>query len=474
MKPKLNINEDFICRIWEGGKTYYNDPVTDSGEDVEVISYGTRNYDSGPDYRNAKVRIGSKVYNGDIEVHRDFKNWAEHSHPKDRRYNSVILHVVMWDSKERESPKLRIKRNLPSVILSNHLTASIHEIWQEIISNPSGKFRLPCYEKNYSADDTVILKMLHKTAAERLELKANRIKHRLLEFSDKNNELPRAKGIWEQVIYEFIFEALGFAKNKEQMMELSSAATLKLLSKFAGNDIVKLQAVLFGCAGLFFDVRAKDNYIDEVKSVWRTMETKLNVNQLQRSYWNFFGQRPQNFPTLRIAYGSQLIKRIIYGDLLKKLVKLFSMNNMAAAEIFSNLLELLKPQKDTYWNTHHDFGKHSKNENKLGGMQRITDIIINVIIPVIHLYGTAYNKKYIMENVASLYNNLNIKPDNRIIRIVQQQLLSGSKIKINTPALEQAVIQLHNFYCTRQKCDKCEIGKRVFENKGYDYKIIYY
>ena len=46
---------------------------------------------------DAKVKIGGEVYSGDVEIHREFKNWAEHDHPKDRKYNSVVLHVVLWD-----------------------------------------------------------------------------------------------------------------------------------------------------------------------------------------------------------------------------------------------------------------------------------------------------------------------------------------------------------------------------------------
>lgn len=460
--------------MWEGGNAYYSGLVTDSGEDVEVLEYGSRNYDSGPDYKNAKVRIGDKVFTGDIEVHRDFKNWAEHNHPKDRRYNQVILHVVMWDSVDRTPPKLRIKRDLPSVILANHLKSSIHDIWKDIISNPSGKFRLPCYEYNLSADNETIFKTLNRLAAERLSLKVKRIKNRIFEIAGTGTDkvLPSNKAVWEQALYEFIFEALGFSKNKEQMMKLASSVTLKLLGKYAGNDITKIQALLYGTAGFFFDIRSKDDYIDFVKEYWRSLENKLNLNRLQRSQWNFFGQRPQNYPTLRVAYGSQIVYRLLYNNFLKNLINLFAESH--PKKLFTGLKELFAPRKDRYWQNHYDLGKLSKNENKLGGIQRITDIIINVIIPYSWLYGETFNKKNIVQNSLILYNDLKITPDNNIIRLMNSQLLSRRNIKINTPAYEQAVIQLYNFYCTRENCGKCGIGKRVFENKGYDYKIIYY
>ena len=474
MKPKLNINEDFICRIWEGGTSYYTSLVADSGEDVEVLDHGTRNYDAGPDYKNSKVKIGGKTLTGDVEIHRDFKNWAEHSHPKDRRYNSVILHVVLWDSDERTPPKLRIKRDLPTVILANHLTASIHDIWQDVISKPSAKFRLPCFDCNHLADDELLTKWLGKLAIERLNLKAERIKNRLIELACSDKVISKNKSIWEQTLYEFIFEALGFAKNKEQMLKLSSNLTIELIKKHAGNSIENIQALLYGTGGLLFDVRTKDPYIDEIKSKWKDIEPKLKIARLERSHWNFFGQRPQNFPTLRLAYGSQLIYNLINKELFRRIIGLFSNRLLKPRELFSGLFELCAPQPDKYWHSHYDFGKSSKSPNTLCGKQRITDIIINVLIPFAKLYGEIFDDTETSNNSLELYRKLKIRAVNNIIRVMDAQLIKKRNIKVNTPANEQAVIQLYNFYCTREKCDKCEIGKYVFDKKGYDYKIIYY
>lgn len=475
MKPKLNINEDFICRIWEGGKKYFSGLVSDRGDDVEIIRQGERNYDSGPDYKNAVVKIGGKTFTGDIEIHRDFKNWDEHSHPKDRRYNSVILHVVLWDDIDRKPPKLRIRRHLPTVILSNHLRASIHDIWQDIISEPSPRFRIPCYDYNDTISDDTILNMLSKAADERLHLKISRIKRRLAELSPSpgGDIIPAAKQVWEQALYEFIFEALGFSKNKVQMLKLSSNVPLKLLYRYAGHDTVKIQAILFGAAGLFFDIRSKDAYIDTVKDFWRNIEGKLKIQLMNRNEWNFFGQRPQNYPTLRIAYGSQIAAKLMFGSLMKAVISLFSAD-LNSKKLFAELISLFEPIRDDYWQSHYDLGKASKTVYALGGRQRLTDIIINVLVPFVYLYGDTFNKSVVKLNSIELYNNLSIKSDNNITRLMHQQLIKHRALKMNTPAKEQAVIQLHNFYCTRGKCENCLIGKEAFKNKGYDYKIIYY
>jgi hypothetical protein len=479
LKPKLNINESFICRIWEGGSEYYKDLQSDSGEDIEIIFAGRRNYDAGPDYRDAKVKIGDKILTGDIEIHREYSNWIQHDHHNDRRYNPVILHVVLWDSEKRTPPRLRIKRDVPTIILSNYLTRSIHEIWKNIISEPSEKFRLPCFEKNTGIKDDELLLTIKKYSIERLKLRAERIKHRLNELSG-TEEICKRKQPWEQALYEFIFEALGFSKNKEQMQRLAASADLKTLSKYSAENKLAIQAILYGTSGLLFDVRSKHPYIDGIKEIWKSLNEKLGIARLQRSDWVFYGQRPQNYPTLRIAYGSQVVNRIIYKELLRAIVVVFEDKEFKIRQAILDIHTLFEPAGDEFWNSHYDFCKSTSVKNILAGRQRITDIIINVLIPYLYLYSVSFGSGILKKNVLKLYNELHFKTDNSVLRVMNTQLLQSRNIKLNTPAIEQGLIQMHNFYCTREKCEKCAVGKNAFKQAfdkvetGFEYKIIYY
>ena len=42
--------------------------------------------------------------------------------------------------------------------------------------------------------------------------------------------------IWEQLIYEMIFEALGYARNKEIMLKLAKAVNINFLNKFRSEE----------------------------------------------------------------------------------------------------------------------------------------------------------------------------------------------------------------------------------------------
>jgi hypothetical protein len=480
---KLNINESFISKIWEGWRKNYSNLLTSEGDIVEVIDIGVRNYDSGPDFTNSRVKIGNKTYSGDVEIHRDFSGWEEHNHLKDSRYNSVILQVVMWDSPERTEPKLRKKRKLPTVILSRFLTRSIHEIWQEIIENPSDKFKLPCYEVNRNVSRETIVDFLEKLSFERLNLKCRRIKQRLSELSGEiyNRSSPqiiRDADLWKQAFYEFTFEALGFSKNKETMLKLTKSFRLKLIKQILdntkGDRLLFTQALLFGSAGFLFDIRTKSEYTDNLRQIWNEVKDKLKIERLNCSEWKFFRMRPSNFPTLRLAYGSQIILRLLYEDLFKGIVLNFQADDFKVGDCYNNLKSLLEPYDDYYWSKNYFFSRQSKRTYQLLGEERLNDIIINVIIPFVYLYSVTFKNSDITKNVLNFYSDLKIKADNSVVKVIKTQLLNHTRIKINSPAIEQAAMQLYNFYCTRERCEMCEIGKSVYKEKAYEYKIIFY
>src|SRR5512136_2514952 len=89
------LSEHDLRHLWE--HRLYN-PVglrTADGESVTVFSPGSPNYDSGPDFTDALIRIGTILFRGDVELHVYAGDWAAHRHHLDTRYNGVILHVAL-------------------------------------------------------------------------------------------------------------------------------------------------------------------------------------------------------------------------------------------------------------------------------------------------------------------------------------------------------------------------------------------
>lgn len=111
-----------------------------------------------------------------------------------------------------------------------------------------------------------------------------------------------------------------------------------------------------------------------------------------------------------------------------------------------------------YWKKHYIFGREVSNSMKSIGGDRISDIIINVVIPLMYLYSEKFSKKDLAEKILDYYSTVKGKSENEITRVMQEQL----GFRVNTISEKQGLIHLHNFYCVKVKCDNCPIGKQVF------------
>lgn len=86
--------ERLLQYVWQHRIFPLRQLLTTDGAVVEVIDPGFRNTDSGPDFFNAKMRIGDTMWAGNVEVHERSSQWYEHGHDKDSAYDNVVLHVV--------------------------------------------------------------------------------------------------------------------------------------------------------------------------------------------------------------------------------------------------------------------------------------------------------------------------------------------------------------------------------------------
>jgi hypothetical protein len=464
---KLNLNENFICRIWEDS-SFYSNLETSCGKSVVIEDKGRRNSDAGPDYYDAKIRIDGILYSGCVEIHRSENDWHEHKHNKDNKYNEVILQIVFYrdvNSNFSSNPVVKKSRKVHTVFLSEFLSKSVHEIWKDIINNPSERFRIPCFPANKDILPFAKKEWLEYTAAERLKYKSQKIEERICNISEKHSK----KIIWEQALFEFICEALGFSKNKMQFLRLAGNIDIAELHKL-NPERIQIEALLFGLSGFLKDLRFRDDYIDELKFHWSSLKDIVRKENMDKSEWNFFRLRPANFPTIRIAYASALLYEIIYNDFFKKIIRIFDNGE----NILENLINLFKEAEVSYyWKHHYNFGKKSSSETKTAGKDRIRDIISNVLLPLVYHYSVSFLKPDLQKRTMNFYFNEKQKSGgNEITRVMEKQL----GVTVRTLADEQALIQLHNYYCIKDKCSNCGIGKLVFSNEKVNepLKIILY
>ena len=86
--------EQLLHYVWKHKIYPIRGMKTTAGEAVEVVDPGLQNHHAGPDFFNAKLKIGGVLWVGNVEVHEKASHWYSHGHHLNPAYANVILHVV--------------------------------------------------------------------------------------------------------------------------------------------------------------------------------------------------------------------------------------------------------------------------------------------------------------------------------------------------------------------------------------------
>jgi hypothetical protein len=494
-----NIHERFLRHIWSRQYLDESKLRTCDGRPVKVIQVGTLNLDGGPDFADAKIKIGITTFAGDVEIHRTVADWFSHQHQSDPRYNRVILHVVLDGGPQGLDTTTFSGRKIPILVLSDFLAEPIQSIWQRAILDERARRseRIRCFDKNNSVSDAVLAGWLRKLATERLELKLRRFEERLKDLAYEQlmtvRELPKTYGdpmmegfpeeipppykeltqkdyskkeLWEQVMYEGLMEGLGYAKNREPFLRLARSVNLGILREMQlMQDNVRRSALLFAVAGLIPKIksireRESKEYVRGLIRAWNEMRSSIRVAKLQSSDWQFFPTRPNNFPTLRISAANVLIGKILNEDLFRAVIQTLKLSDNPE-ESRRTLTRLLTVESDRFWQHHYDFDQAITKTVVALGLSRINELLINTIIPIALLYARIFKDLPVREHTLLLYESFPAVEENALTRLMQKQLLHN-KLPLKRASEQQALIQLYRFYCTENRCHDCDIGRMVF------------
>ena len=225
------MNEKFLHFVWKN--QLYDDTslITANGLPLEILNPGTYNTDSGPDFLNARVKIGSTEWAGNIEIHLNSSMWYQHKHHLDPAYNNVILHVVV--SFDREVRSLE-GAELETLIIRPE--ANVLKRFRDYMNVKSG---ILCREDLDRIDLYFVRHWINKLAVARVEDKT-------LEIADILN---KTNSDWEETLYIVLSSGFGLKVNSQAFRELAVRLPLKLIRKHADNPL-QVEALLFGQAGM--------------------------------------------------------------------------------------------------------------------------------------------------------------------------------------------------------------------------------
>lgn len=414
----------WLHRLWLAG-----DMATNDGRRVAVIDVGQLNRDAGPDFFNAKIRIGAEMWCGNVEIHVRASDWHRHGHDGDRAYDSVILHVVQYDDCAVRTSDGRL---IPQLVLP--CARDFSQRYAEFVSNRANA--LACASELRNLSPVVVRDWLDSMAFERLYAKVDAI----------NGRLERSAGNWEQVAFITFARALGAGINGDTFERVAASLPLRLLHKHC-DSLLTLEAMLMGRAGLLND--APDMaYTAQLRREYDFMALKFGLQPLEPVAWRMSRMRPSSFPHRRMA----VLAHMVYGGFRL-------MQRVLEATDEEQARALFRFELTGFWATHHNFLSESACSPAALGASAVDMLVINVAVPLIMAYGMATADDSLTDRAIDILEHLPGEKN----RFTADFVAAGVP---NTSAFtSQAMVQLRRNWCDVRKCLYCRLGHRLLAVK---------
>lgn len=418
--------ENFLHFIWLHKKFNPLQLKTTDNKPIEIISVGTHNHNSGPDFFNGQIRIADQLWAGNIEIHIKSSDWHQHNHQHDDAYDNVILHVVYESDAEilRKDgsiiPTLELKQRVKKGLLDNYFKLfSKQQKW------------INCQQDFSEVSDFVISNWLERLYIERLERKSKIIEKLLIS----------SKYDWEATLFKLIAKNFGMKVNRDAFFSLAASLDYSVVRK-SQSELAYLEALFFGQAGLLQNPY-EDSYFRQLQSDYKFLKQKFQLDNLGVFPLQFFRLRPPNFPTIRLSQLANLYHR--ESQLFSKLMK---------AEELYEFYAIFEVEASPFWNCHYTFEKKSKLSIKKMTKSFIDLLILNTVLPLKYCYVKHHGK---LENEQIILLSSAMKSEKNTIVTRFNQLKDVSKSALHS----QALLELKTVYCDRHQCLKCAIGNSL-------------
>ena len=428
------MREDFLHYVWQHQYFDKADLRTAAGEEIQVLRPGQRIADAGPDFLNARLRVGDVEWNGAVEIHLRASDWARHHHQTDLKYDQVILHVVG----QHDADVARTNGSLiPALALQPRLMPELLARYQALIDAPAAA-PLPCAPLLGLVPEITKTMMTERALLERIEGKADVI-------AALHQHLGQD---WEATAYHALMAAFGFQKNSEPLARLAKAVPLAVLRRHR-HDQRQLEALLFGQAGFLADNEETigDDYIQDLKREYDFLSHKygLGLTAMRVHEWNYLRLRPATVPPVRLG---QLV------GLLYARSALF--DALLTADSTAALTEFFQAPTPQYWRMHFRPGRAGKVPAL--GKASIALLITNVVVPLRVAYARHVGQPAVVESSLALLSELPAEHNQ------YTDVYEALGFTHRTAADSQGLLALHKGYCAPRRCLHCAIGSRLVQH----------
>ena len=358
---------------------------TTDGKYVEVIDPGLHNHNAGPDFFNAKVKIGRTLWVGNVEIHDKSSDWYLHGHDKDSHYDNVVLHVATDIDTDVQNSQ---GEYLPQLQLD--VPQHVREHYEELLATDSYP---PCYKVIPDLTRLMVHAWMAALQTERLEQKTIAIEQRV----------RQADGSWEAAYFTTLARNYGFGINGDAFEEWARHIPMQAVGKHR-DDLFQIEAIFMGQAGLlelntipaqYQQQALNEGYFSKLRNEYQYLAHKFSLTPMNAQLWRFLRLRPQNFPHIRIAQLANL-----YYQRKAGLSALLDCKDMPA------MAEMLSTQVTPYWETHYTFGSESFRNAKHLSPFSINLLMINTCVPMLFAYGRHSMKEELCDRAFDILEQL--------------------------------------------------------------------
>ena len=402
-----------------------------TGENIEIVQFGTWNREAGPDFSDAAIRIdGAKAIRGSIEFDLTDRNWELHKHAINPAFDETILHVFVYPSDRTFFTRTSSHRNVQQVrvdpsALPDAFSANVP------LARP-GRCQAPL--KDLPAER--VSSVIDAAAQFRLRRKSARL-HQIAECHGR-----------DAALFQEIAAALGYKENKLPFTLLAQRLPLDLLR----SNPADAEAILFGAAGFLespdlgiYDAGTR-SYVRTLWDRWWPYRDKMERLVLSKKLWRLSGARPLNHPQRRLAALALIAQK--WPAFLKSLGK----RDGSAASAFFLALE------HPFWNFHYTLtSEPASKPMALVGDSRATEILANVVFPFLLSE---------QEEIWSDYAKLPAELTNRRLETGATRLFGNDPRRasfLKTVAHQQGLLQIYEDFCLQDNsdCAQCPFPEQM-------------
>jgi hypothetical protein len=427
------MNEDFLQYIWKFQQFISFDLCSTEGEQIQVVQPGRHNQDAGPDFLDAKVRIGDTLWAGNVEVHISASDWNRHNHQADPAYDNVVLHVVYSaDTDIFTKSGFRI----PTLCIRDLFDFQSYRFYKSWLKAP--KF-IACENMIREVPSIVKSTTVESSAISRIRKKAGICL----------DHLQHTKGDIEGSFYRILLRSLGLKVNAIPFEQLSLITPFSLVQKVRHNR-TDLEALFLGQAGFLAKGNKIDHYVKELDGKYEFLRAKYSLEPMPVSAWKLLRLRPQNFPPVRLAQLASIYSR---HDSLT--------DRISETEHTAEISKLFGVQlNDPFWLHHYTLDKESTSATKHIGEDTIDLLIINAVVPFLFALSYYNRDERWKEKAVRFLEELPAETNSVTKRF------SSFGFKIQSALDSQGILHLKQFLCEPKKCLNCKIGIHLM--KDYD------